>query len=400
MLLLLTRYLILGQACCHLGLMEDAMVLLQTGRRVAAAAFRRESTSRSDDSFAFSSTVDPNASLSNPKSSPPTLPPTEPESASRLLSHIKLLLRRRTAALAALDAGFHSESVRHFSKILDGRRGTPHSFAAACLVGRAAAYKAAGRIAESIADCNRALALDPTSIPALRARADLMESVRALPDCLRDLDHLKHLYDSILRDRKLPGPAWKPHYDVRYLDIPSSLRALTARIQELRQRVASGEGCSVDHYKLIGVGRGCTRSELERAHRLLVLRHRPDKAAGFVDRLEFADEHRDLDAVRDQARMSALILYRMLQKGHSSIMSAVMDEEAAGRHRVAASAAALQLVASSSNLSCASPVAGSSAVVPPVYQGVFCRDMAVVGSVLSQVGFSRPIPVKYEALSC
>uniref|UniRef100_R7W5J8 Uncharacterized protein n=1 Tax=Aegilops tauschii TaxID=37682 RepID=R7W5J8_AEGTA len=37
------RYLVLGQACFHLGLMEDAVVLLQTGRRLATAAFRRES---------------------------------------------------------------------------------------------------------------------------------------------------------------------------------------------------------------------------------------------------------------------------------------------------------------------------------------------------------------------
>ncbi|KAH0978170.1 hypothetical protein GBA52_027889 [Prunus armeniaca] len=34
------------------------------------------------------------------------------------------------------------------------------------------------------------------------------------------------------------------------------------------------------------------------------------------------------------------------------------------------------------------------------FQGVFCRDIAVVGNLLSQVGFNRPITVKYEALSC
>lgn len=34
------RYLVLGQACCHLGLMEDAMVLLQTGKRLATESFR------------------------------------------------------------------------------------------------------------------------------------------------------------------------------------------------------------------------------------------------------------------------------------------------------------------------------------------------------------------------
>jgi hypothetical protein len=36
----------------------------------------------------------------------------------------------------------------------------------------------------------------------------------------------------------------------------------------------------------------------------------------------------------------------------------------------------------------------------PRLQGVFCRDMAVVGSLLSRGGFDRPIPVKCEAMSC
>ena len=39
----LWRYLVLGQACFHLGLMEDDVVLIQTGRRLATAVFQRES---------------------------------------------------------------------------------------------------------------------------------------------------------------------------------------------------------------------------------------------------------------------------------------------------------------------------------------------------------------------
>ncbi|XP_010938305.2 uncharacterized protein [Elaeis guineensis] len=416
------RYLVLGQACCHLGLMEDAMVLLQTGRRLASAAFRRESVCWSDDSFTFS-TAGAASSSANPPG-PPTAPPSESESASHLLTHIKLLLRRRAAALAALDAGIPAEAIRHFSKILDSRRGVPHAFAGACFIGRAAAYRAAGRLAEAIADCNRALALDLTSIPALRARADLFEAVRSLPDCLRDLDHLKLLYDSILRDRKLPGPPWRPHHDVRYRDVPASHRALNARIHQLRARVAAGEVSDVDYYALIGVRRGCTRSELERAHLLLSLKHKPDKAGAFVDRLEFADDHRDLDAVRDQSRMSALILYRLLQKGYARIMAAVMDEEANEKQRAkeaataaaaaaAATAVAVQAAAATAGVlgsekakvdrvlgSKGCGVRGEKSAAVSAFQGVFCRDLAVVGSLLSQVGLNRAIPVKYEALSC
>ena len=166
--LIIYRYSVLGQACCHLGLMEDALVLLQHGKRLASAAFRRESICWSDDSFSFSLS-------STTESTHPQLvdhqPLTESESISHLIAHIKLLIRRRAAALAALDAGLFAESIRHFSKILEGRRPAPQAFLAECYFHRSAAYKSAGRTAESIADLNRTLALDPTSTVALHARA-------------------------------------------------------------------------------------------------------------------------------------------------------------------------------------------------------------------------------------
>ncbi|KAK4741625.1 hypothetical protein SAY87_025213 [Trapa incisa] len=385
------RYTVLGEACCHLGLMEDAMVLLQTGKRLASAAFRRESICRSDDSFSFSSlpisgdlvTTSP----SNHRSA------AEFESATHLLALVKLLIRRRTAALAALDAGLHSEAIRHFSKILDGRSFAPRVFLAECYMGRAAAYRAAGRVAESIADCNKTLALDPTSIHALETRAALLEWIRCLPDCLHDLEHLKLLYNSILRDRKLPGPRWKRHY-VQYREVPGRLCALTVKVQELKKRVASGEigSNNVDYYLLMGLRRGCTRSELERAHLLLTLRHKPDKAMMFMERCEFYD-HRDLDSVRDRARMSAMLLYRLIQKGYGSVMANVLDEEAAEKQRKKAAAVVqTHQVQESEDIKSLAPAA--------VFQGVFCRDLAAVSNLLSQVGFNQPMALKYEALSC
>ncbi|XP_054804861.1 uncharacterized protein LOC129307928 [Prosopis cineraria] len=411
------RYLILGKACCHLGLMEDAMVLLQTGKRIASDAFRRESVCWSEDSF-FLTAITFSGDASNPTpSTPHKTPLTEFEGITQLLSHIKLLLRRRTAALAALDAGLYSEAIRHFSKIVEGRRNVPQGFLAECYMLRASSYRSAGRIAESIADCNRTLALDPSCIQALDTRASLLETIRCLPDCLHDLEHLKLLYNSILRDRKLPGPAWKRH-NVRYREIPGKLCTLTTKIQELKRRVASGETNNVDYYALIGLPRGCSRSELERAHVLLCLRHKPDKAFNFIDRCELADE-RDLESVKERAKMSALLLYRLLQKGYTSIMAMIMDEEAAEKQRKKA-AAALQAAQAAecrgeSNLNVSEKLCGnrnncsvenkpasvsSSIANSSVFQGVFCRDLAAVGNLLSQAGFNNPIPVKYEALSC
>ncbi|KAH6799758.1 hypothetical protein C2S51_036242 [Perilla frutescens var. frutescens] len=378
------RYAVLGQACCHLGLMEDAMVLLQTGKRLATAAFRRESISLSDDIF---------SSLSAASHQPEKPSKTEFD----LLCHIKLLIRRRTAAIAALDAGLYSEAIRHFSKILDGRRGAPQGFLSECYVRRASAYRSAGRIAEAIADCNRALALDTSCIDALAIRAALFETIRCLPDSLHDLEHLKLLYNSILRDRKLPGPVWK-RQNVQYREIPGKLCSLAAKMQQLKQRVAAGETGNVDYYALIGLRRGCSRSELERAHLLLMLKHKPDKSSNFIEKCEFSDE-KEVDSVRDRAKMSALLLYRMIQRGYTSLMATILDDEAAEKQRKKAAATAVAVAineVSGGNMAAVAAAAPAAAV----FQGVFCRDLATVGNLLSQTGFSNPIPVKYEALSC
>ncbi|XP_016467784.2 uncharacterized protein LOC107790376 [Nicotiana tabacum] len=421
------RYLVLGQACCHLGLMEDAMVLLQTGKRLATDAFRRESICWSDDSFSFAKFP-----LSGKNCT--TLPITESETISQLLSHIKLLLRRKTAAIAALDAGLYSEAIRHFSKIVDGRRGAPQGFMAECYMHRALAYRSSGRTAEAIADCNRTLALDPSCIDALRTRAALFETIRCLPYSLHDLEHLKLLYNSILRDRKLSGPIWK-RQNVEYREIPGMLCSLATKIQELKKRVANGETGNVDYYALIGLKWGCSRSELERAHLLLTLRHKPDKSTSFLERCEFADEQ-DVDSVRDRAKMSALLLYRMMQRGYASLMTIIKDEEMAEQQRKKA-AAALQLMQQQVQLneelqqskaetlgtvsmqqqvqqiqelqqsraeildSDMCNTTSCSNTNATVFQGVFCRDIAIVGNLLCQAaGFNQPIPVKYEALSC
>ncbi|KAJ6710587.1 TETRATRICOPEPTIDE REPEAT (TPR)-LIKE SUPERFAMILY PROTEIN [Salix koriyanagi] len=129
--------------------------------------------------------------------------------------------------------------------------------------------------------------------------------------------------------------------------------------------------------------------------------------------------------------MSALLLYRLLQKGYSNVMSTIMDEEAAEKQRKKAAAvqsqqaaqaaavqsqqAAAQNAKMESNPSAAeisgsnrinsnenkvAASASSGSTTASVFQGVFCRDLAAVGNLLSQSGFNRPLAVKFEALSC
>ncbi|CAM8991308.1 unnamed protein product [Rhodiola kirilowii] len=378
------RYLVLGQALCHLGLMEDAMVLLQTGKRLASAAFRRESICRSDDSFSttnFQSKSNRNRELSTP-------PRTDAESISNLIAHIKLLLRRKTAALAALDSGLYTEAIRYLTKIVEGRRCVPQGFLAECYMHRASANKLAVRLAESISDCNRTLALDPTCIEALQLRASILESLRCLPDCLHDLEHLKLLYNSILRDRKLPGPVWKHRYNVSYREIPAQLCLLATKIQKVKQSIVSNDqtGNILDYYSLIGLSRGCSKVELQRSHLLLCIKHKPDKAISFMENCEFADDC-DIESAKDRAKLSALMLYRLLQKGYKAT---IKDDEVINDKQSKKSQSAAKQQQQTTNGSKSS-----------VFQGVFCRDIAVVGSLVSNVaGCNRQVAVKNEGLSC
>lgn len=390
------RYSVLGQACLHLGLMEDAILLLQTGKRLAVASHRRSSTSWSDDMI-----------LSDNAPSFPLV--SEIETISPLITKIKQLLHRKTAAFAAYDAGLYPESIRHFSKILESQRGVPQAFLAECYMYRAAAYKSSSRIADSIADCNKVLSLDPSSIEARTTRAALFESIHCFPDSLHDLEHLKLIYNSVLQDKKPPALAWK-RLNINYREIPGKLYALSVKIQDLKRMVLNGETTNVDYYAFMGLSRGCLRSELIKAYLLLALRHKPERSNSFLDRCEFADE-RDVSSVRERAKMSALMLYRLVQKGYTSLMAMVLEKETMENQRISAEAAlqsametAQQIRQEKQNKPEAkvieSKLSGAKPADLVVYQGVYCRDIAGVGDLLSQAGFNHPIPIAYEALSC
>ncbi|KAL2473850.1 uncharacterized protein Fot_49586 [Forsythia ovata] len=78
--------------------MDDAIVLLQTEKHLATAIFCPESICWSNDSFSFN-----RFSIFGDKNQPQPFLKTESERISQLLSHIKLLIRRKTGAIFTLD---------------------------------------------------------------------------------------------------------------------------------------------------------------------------------------------------------------------------------------------------------------------------------------------------------
>jgi hypothetical protein len=162
------------------------------------------------------------------------------------------------------------------------------------------------------------------ALKLLTIRASLFETARCFSKSLQDLRHLRLLYESILRQQKFPGPLWK-HQNLNCRDVHGNLQFLNSNILTMKQMITSPY--TVDYYTLIGLRRGCTRADVERAHLLLSVRHRLDIASHFVDRCEFVDE-RDIDVVKYQACLSTLMLYTLLQKAYTYLMTSIMEEEA------------------------------------------------------------------------
>ncbi|KAI5063024.1 hypothetical protein GOP47_0021571 [Adiantum capillus-veneris] len=273
-------------------------------RRAASAAIRKQSTSLREDDFIVDSMFGPDSDV-----------------VSHLLHSIKYLLRRRAAALASLEAGIYLEAARHLSKIIDGRRGTPQAFIAECCLYRAMAYHAANRYVDAIADCNRCLALDPMCAEALDIRATIYEIIGCFDDCLENLDQLKALYASGFQNDKSMR-AHRP--SIVETDFQGLIDSANSRLAAVRERWNIYN--TIDHHRILGVSRGCTRAEAERAFVVLSLKHRPDKVAHFIDRCEFVDD-RKIEDVKEQARLMGSNLFQLIEKAYTGVLTLVMEEE-------------------------------------------------------------------------
>lgn len=327
------RYLVLGQACCHLGMMEDAMLLLQNGKRTASAASRRFSNGMRDDNFCLDTNIE-------------TIHAAEFDLVNHMLANIKLLLRRRAAAEAALEAGLYAESVRHFTKIIENPRSTPPGFIEDCYLHRAIAYQATGRVVDAIADCNRTLALNPRCTKALSVRASLHEMVKSFSECLLDLQQLKMIYEASLRRQQVTvdSPAFRRSsggQDMSHVTIMGSLDYINSKIMATRRRLCS-RTCSLAARTILDLPQHCSMEDVEKAYLLLSLKHSPDKAALFVENCAYQDRSRDMKTVKEEARASALRLSQLIHRAYTKLLSVISEEEAEEQYELRACEAAFK----------------------------------------------------------
>lgn len=217
---------------------------------------------------------------------PSSMFPPDPDSPGALslelavpsMTIIRDLLRHKLEGNKAFQAGKHAEALEHYSAAL-ARNAESRPFCAVCLCNRAAASQALGHIADAIADCSRAIALDPRYAKAISRRAALHEKVRDYGQSCNDLRRLIALYERHLNSQGIGS-----------LKSTSSQDNSTAdELQQAKDRLLKSEeelkkGHPLDHYSILGLELGCSVNEIKKAYRKAALRHHPDKAGQFLVR--------------------------------------------------------------------------------------------------------------------
>eukprot|EP01018_Ginkgo_biloba_P024670 Gb_07120 [translate_table: standard] len=231
------------------------------------------------------------------------------ESVASLIVTIRDLLRHKAAGNEAFQAGKYAEAEEHYTAAL-ACNNESRPFTAVCFCNRAAASHALRHIADAIADCSRAIALDPEYPKAISRRAMLHEMVRNYGQAISDLHRLIALQESQQQQSK-----------------GSKLGRLgrsgsgTQDLREPHERLAKAEedikkGYPLDHYLILGVEPSSNAAEIKKAYRKAALRHHPDKAGQFLVRSDSGDDIL-LKELGEEVRRDAEKLFKLIGEAYA-----------------------------------------------------------------------------------
>ncbi|CAM6103263.1 unnamed protein product [Calypogeia fissa] len=280
------RWQLSGKAKFQLGRLEEALEML----------------TKLDD---VASTVTPDKANSTG-----TSPGSDPWALS--IASIRDLLRHKAAGNDAFQNGKHAEAVEHYSAAL-ACNGDSRPFNAVCFCNRAAASQALGNIGDAIADCSRAIALDPKYAKAISRRATLHEKVRDYGQSCHDLQRLITLLEGQQQQTRgtlSPSRAGRPTNNTQ-----QDLRQARERMAKAEDEMKKGH--PLDHYMILGLEPGCSPNEIKKAYRKAALRHHPDKAGQFLSRSEGGDDGGMWKEVADEVRRDAERLFKLIGEANA-----------------------------------------------------------------------------------
>lgn len=259
---------------------------------------------------------------------PSSMFPPDPDSPGALSAGMALpstavirdLLRHKLEGNKAFQAGKYTEALEHYTAAL-ARNGESRPFCAVCLCNRAAASQALGHIADAIADCSRAIVLDPRYAKAISRRASLHEKVRDYGQSCSDLGRLIAIYER--QQPQTPG--------LKSTKGDGSAGTTTSVVEELqlaKERLSKAEeemkkGYPLDHYCILGLELGCSGSEIKKAYRKAALRHHPDKAGQFLMRSGDTGDDPSKDAMDETIRKEGERLIEEIRKDSEQLFKLI-----------------------------------------------------------------------------
>uniref|UniRef100_A0A1J3H346 DnaJ-like protein subfamily C member 7 n=1 Tax=Noccaea caerulescens TaxID=107243 RepID=A0A1J3H346_NOCCA len=229
------------------------------------------------------------------------------DSPASLLATISELLRYKNAGNEAVRGGKYMEAVEQYTAALS-RNVDSRPFAAICFCNRAAANQALVQIADAIADCSLAMALDENYTKAVSRRATLHEMIRDYDQAASDLQRLISI---LVKQTDEKTKTSKTSADGA--SSKKELRLARQRLSVMEEK--SKESIPLDFFLIMGVKTSDTAANIKKAYRKAALRHHPDKAAQILVRSE--SEGPWLKEILEEVHKGADRLFKMIGEAYS-----------------------------------------------------------------------------------
>ncbi|XVF19317.1 hypothetical protein REPUB_Repub11eG0100300 [Reevesia pubescens] len=230
------------------------------------------------------------------------------ESSIPLTATVRELLHHKAAGNEAFQSGRHSEAVEHYTAALSCNVES-RPFAAICFCNRAATFKALGQVADAIADCCLAIALDGNYLKAISRRAALYEMIRDYGQAASDLERLLSLLM-----KQMEAKTNQIGTSEKSMNLANDLRQARLWLSEIEEE--GKKEVPLDFYLILGVEPSVSAAEIKKAYRKAALRHHPDKAVQSLVRNENGDD-RLWKEIREEAHKDADKLFKIIGEAYA-----------------------------------------------------------------------------------
>ncbi|KAK9291049.1 hypothetical protein L1049_009233 [Liquidambar formosana] len=231
------------------------------------------------------------------------------ESSLHLAVTIRELLRYKNAGNEAFQSRRHAEAVEHYTAALSSSIES-RPFAAICFCNRAAAHHALGQIADAIADCSLAIALNGNYPKAVSRRATFHEMIRDYGQAATDLQRLISIHEKLSHEKaKQSGRSGGPDGSIK--ELRNAHHRLSLMEEQAKKEIP------LDLYQILGIKPSDTASEIKKAYRKAALRHHPDKAGQFLARSESGDDGQLWKEIAEEVHKDADRLFKMIGEAYA-----------------------------------------------------------------------------------